>query len=225
MITASVKSALVAKINALDTFEVKPFIKPAFDVSKAGDDEYFAAYMAEFSQAKAKHDAESGAPSESSQIRFAAIELLSEVYKNDDSKDFGEKFNILKSMVQNRIGLTHFSEGDFDAEMKKALRGEVSAITQDKAKAFLAFVNEVNPEARNFSALTKANRFTGTLAKILTGPMVFQNLTLKTKEEIEASTLDISEALNAISKGLTLYKVTPKEEATPAPKQSKKGNK
>jgi hypothetical protein len=216
MITATVKSALVARINSLETFEVKPFAMPVFDTTKAADADYVVAFSTSLVAAKAKHEKESGAPSEVEQIRFAAIELLSTVYAGNDAQTFAEGFNILKAMVQARLGLTHYSEKEFSTAIHAALRGEVSSITPDRAKVFSAFISAVNPEERNFSALTKSNRFTPAFATLLTGGMAFQNLTLKTKEEVEASTLDISEALAAIVEGKTPYKPAPVEPA-PAP--------
>jgi len=213
MLTKSVKTDLVTKIQALQEVSTKDFADS--EVGKA-----FAGLLPDIRKTLAKEEANAreqfekanGAPAKELQFRFAAVELLSEVFKGQDAKDFAEGFNLLKSLVQARLGLVHYSEKEFYAALCKSLRGESGGVSKELAAKFLAFLVAYKPDERNFAALVKENSFTNSLGNLLICEGKTQNLAEgATKAEVEASTLTIRQAVEAISKGRTPYKVIVKK--------------
>jgi len=210
MLTKSLKADVVAKIQALQEVQTKDFTESEVGKTFAGLPEATRKILAaQEAAARAEFEKANGAPEKSAQYRFAAIELLSEVFAGQDSKDFAEGFNLLKAMVQNRLGLVHFSEKELCGGLIKSLRGEVGGISKELADKFLAFLGEHNPDKRNFSACIKVHSLTHGLGTLLVGDIVrLQNLhEAATPKQVEDSTLTIKEALEFISEGKTPYKV------------------
>jgi hypothetical protein len=213
MLTKSVKSDLVTKIQALQEVSTKDFADSA--VGKA-----FSGLLPEIRKTLADQEANAreqfekanGAPDKELQFRFAAVEILSEVFRGQDAKDFAEGFNLLKSLVQARLGLVHYSEKEFYSALIKALRGEAGGISKELAAKFETFLKDYSKEDRNFSALVKSNSLTNSLGNLLICEGKVQNLAVgATKGEVEVSTLTIRQAVEAISKGRTPYKVAAKK--------------
>lgn len=213
MLTKSVKSDLVTKIQALQEVSTKDFADS--EVGKA-----FSGLLPAIRKTLADQEANArevfekanGAPAKEMQFRFAAVELLSEVFKGQDSKDFAEGFNLLKSLVQARLGLVHYSEKEFYSALNKSLRSEAGGVSKELAAKFISFLVTYKPEERNFAALVKEHSFTNSLGNLLICEGKLQNLVEgATKAEVEASTLTIRQAVEAISKGRTPYKATAKK--------------
>lgn len=209
MLTKSVKSDLVTKIQALAEVSTKDFADSEVGKAYAGLPAATRKVLAEQeSSARADFEKSNGAPARELQFRFAAIELLSEVFKGQDAKDFAEGWNLLKSMVQNRLGLIHYSEKEFLAALNKSLRGEPDGVTKELAGKFQSFLKAYKPDARNLSALLKEFSFTNGLGSLLLSETKIQNLVEgATKDEVEGSTLTIREAVELIVKEKTPYKV------------------
>ena len=220
-LTATTKAALVSKINSLDTFEVKPFAMPAFDAAQATNPVYLMEFAQNLTTAKAKHDAESGAPTEAAQVRFACASLFASLFPSSgslDDKELGEQMSLFRSMVINRIGVHHFTESEFSLLLTDALRGNAGGLTTEKAKHYISFLDAVKnrEEERNFSSSYKSARLTKSFADLLVSGIKLQDST-KEKAELEKSTLTYRQALEAISKGETPWKVVVKVEPEVAP--------
>ena len=209
MITKSVKSDLVTKIQSFAEVSTKDFSESEVGKTFAGLAPTVRKVLAaQESAARSDFEKSNGAPAKELQFRFAAIELLSEVFKGQDAKDFAENWNLLKSMVQSRLSLIHYSEKEFLAALNKSLRGEVSGVTKELAEKFQSFLKAYKPDARNLSALLKEFSFTNGLGSLLLSDTKVQNLVEgATREEVEDSTLTIREAVELIAKEKTPYKV------------------
>lgn len=213
MLTKSVKSDLVSKIQSLQEVSTKDFADSEIGKAYAGLPAATRKILAEQeSSARSQFEKSNGAPAKELQVRFAAIELLSEVFKGQDAKDFAEGFNLLKAMVQSRLGLVHFSEKEFFAALSKSLKGEAGGVSKELAAKFISFLGTYSPDERNFAALVKEHSFTNSLGNLLVSGGKLQNVVEgATKEQVEASTLTIMQAIEAISKGRTPYKVIVKK--------------
>jgi len=208
MLTKSLKSDIVAKIQSLQEVSTKDFSESEVGKTFASLPDATRKILAsQESAARAEFERQNGAPAKELQFRFAAIELLSEVFRGQDSKDFAEGFSLLKSMVQARLGLIHYSEKEFYGALGKSLRGETEGVSKELAEKLLAFLGAYDPDKRNFSALVKEHSMTVPFAQTVIGEAKIQNLFEgATKEEVEASTLSIKKALQAIKEGKTPYK-------------------